>query len=91
MTEPNVTTVSINLSELSLEQLVQLSQGLGRKIDALRDQRAYLAGKIAERVAKGERTSTDPAVAGEAQTITAADVGVLDASAPGALIDVAAG
>jgi hypothetical protein len=91
MTDPNTTTVSINLSELSLEQLVQLSQGLGRKIDALRDQRAYLSIKIAERVAKGERTCTDPAIVGEVETITAADVGVLDASAPGADIDVSAG
>ena len=90
MTDPT-TTVSINLSELSLEQLVQLSQGLGRKIDALRDQRAHLAGNIAERVAKGERTATDPAVVGEVQTITAADVGVIDAIAAGVVIDVSAG
>ena len=57
---------------------------------ALRDQRAHLAGNIAERVAKGERTSTDPAVVGEVQTIAAADVGVLDATAPGTVIDVKA-
>lgn len=77
MTDPKSTAASINLSEMSLEQLVQLSQGLGRKIDALREQRAYLAGKIAERVAKGERTSAEP--------------GEIDATAPGAVIDVSAG
>jgi hypothetical protein len=76
MTDPNTTTTSIPLSELSLEQLVQLSQGLGRQIDALREQRAYLKAKIDERLANGERT--------------ASDVGVINASAPGAVIDVSA-
>ncbi len=77
MTDPNTTTTSIPLSELSLEQLVQLSQGLGRQIDALREQRAYLKAKIDERLAKGERT--------------ASDAGVINASAPGAVIDVTNG
>jgi hypothetical protein len=42
--------ISIPLDELTLEQLVQLSQGLGRDIDKLREQRAYLKGKIDERL-----------------------------------------
>lgn len=62
---------SIPLAELSLDQLVQISQGLGREIDKLREQRAYLNGKIAERLEKGERNA--PADG--------------DATAPGALIE----
>jgi hypothetical protein len=71
------TTVSIPLDDLSLEQLVQISQGLGREIDALREKRAYLKAKIEQRLARGERTSTDPA---QAQ----------DATAPGAVIEAQA-
>ena len=48
------TKVSIPLSELSLAQLVQLSQGIGRQIDELREKRAYLKAKIDERIAAGE-------------------------------------
>lgn len=66
-------TTSIPLADLSLEQLVQVSQGLGRQMDKLREQRAHLAAKIAERLASGERTSTDSG----------------DATAPGATIDIA--
>ena len=51
-------TQSIPLDKLSLEQLVLLQQGLGAQIDALRKDRAYLAKKIAARLAAGERTST---------------------------------
>lgn len=68
------TTTSIPVAELTLDQLVQLSHGLGRKADAIREQRAYLKTKIAERLAAGER---DGAGAG-------------DAAAPGAVIDVSA-
>lgn len=55
MTDPNSTTASINVADLSLDQLVQLSQGLGRQADAIREKRAYLSRKIAERLAAGER------------------------------------
>lgn len=55
MTEP--VTQSIAISDMTLEQLVQLSQGLGRQIDKLREQRAYLKAKIDERLAAGERES----------------------------------
>ncbi len=79
------TTFSIQLDELTLEQLVQLSQGIGREIDKLREQRAYLKAKIDARLAGGERTSTDP----QNQT-PPADVaeGRVDAVAPGAVIEV---
>jgi hypothetical protein len=71
------TTFSIQLDELTLEQLVQLSQGIGREIDKLREQRAYLKAKIDARLAGGERTSTDPTLA-------------QDATAPGAVIEASA-
>jgi DNA-binding GntR family transcriptional regulator len=58
MSEQN-TTVSIALDELTLEQLVQVSQGLGREIERLRAQRAHLKAKIDARLAAGERTSIE--------------------------------
>lgn len=61
---------SIQISELSLDQLVQLSQGIGRDIDKLREQRAYLKAKIDERLANGERNAPSG----------------VDATAPGAVI-----
>lgn len=49
------TTVSIQLDDMTLDQLIQLSQGLGRDADKIRDQRRYLNAKIAERLERGER------------------------------------
>ena len=74
---PGAQTISVHLDELSLDQLVQLSQGFGRQIDELREKRAYLKRKIDERLANGERDAPPPG----------------DAVAPGALIEagVAAG
>ena len=66
----NTTTQSIPLADLSLEQLVQLSQGIARDIDKLREQRLYLRRKIDERLAAGERTSTELA-AGDAEALGA--------------------
>lgn len=73
MSEQTITH-SIAVADLSLDQLVQLSQGLGREIDKLREQRQYLKAKIDERLARGERES-------------AADGG---AQAPGAFIEASA-
>jgi len=70
MTEQS-TTLSISLDDMTLDELVQLSQGLGHQADKIREQRRYLATKIAERVNRGERNK--PAAA--------------DAVAPGALIE----
>ncbi len=81
MTDQN--TVSIPLSELTLEQLVQLSQGIGHEIEKLRAKRAYLRGKINERLAVGERTSM------ELRDDVAESAGG-DAQAPGATITVSA-
>lgn len=74
------TTFSVNLADMSLEQLVQVSQGLGRQIDKLREQRAYLRAKIDARLAAGERTSVEAA---------RSDAGG-DATAPGAAIEAMA-
>lgn len=74
------TTFSIDLAELSLEQLVQVSQGMGREIERLRGQRAYLRNKIAQRLAAGERTSV----------VLAQKQAVGDAVAPGAAIEASA-
>lgn len=79
MTE-NTTTVSIPVGELTLEQLVRMSQKFARDIDSLRASRAYLRGKIDERLANGERTSME----------LREDLQPGDAVAPGAIIDVTA-
>lgn len=71
------TTVSINLADMSLEQLVQVSQGLGREIDKLREKRAYLKARIEQRLAQGERTSVE----------LAPQPAKGDAVAPGAVIE----
>lgn len=66
-------TTTQSVADLTLEQLVQLSQGLARDAEKIRDQRAYLKRKIDERLAAGERTSTEGG----------------DATAPGATLDIA--
>lgn len=71
----NVTTYSVAVDELSLEQLVQVSQGIGHQIERLREQRLYLRRKIDARLAAGERTST----AGDAEAPGA----VIEATAKG--------
>lgn len=72
MNKTEAVTHSVPLDELSLDQLVQLQQGLGHQIEALREQRAYLAQKVAARLAAGERNSAQG----------------VDGAAPGALIEV---
>jgi hypothetical protein len=73
----NATTHSVALDDLSLDQLVQISQGFGHQIERLREQRLYLRRKIDARLAAGERTNAPVDAAG-------------DATAPGAVIDAAA-
>lgn len=65
-------TMSIQLDDLTLEQLVSLSQRLGRDIDKLRADRAYLKVKIEQRLAFGERTSTEADGAAPGAVIEAA-------------------
>jgi hypothetical protein len=80
--QETVTTTSINVGDMSLEQLVQVSQGIGHKIEALREQRAYLRDKIDERLAAGERTSN------ELREDKEEGGGKNDAAAPGAVLQV---
>lgn len=72
-----MSTTSIPLDELSLAQLVQLNQGLGRQAEELRAQRIYLRRKINERLALGEREHAEVEE-------------TRDATAPGALVEVSA-
>lgn len=74
MTEQTVTH-SIPLADLSLDQLVEISQRLGAEIDKLREQRAYLKRKIDERLEAGERNAPPEG----------------DGVAPGANLDLASG
>ncbi len=77
MTE-QTTTVSIKLSDMTLDELVQVSQGLGHQIEKLREQRRYLNARIAQRLAAGERNG---------QAAPAPAEGAGDATAPGAVIE----
>lgn len=79
------TTFSFQIDDLTLEQLVQVSQGLGHQIDKLRQQRAYLKAKITQRLERGERSSIELC-----EAAAAADSQGLDATAPGALIEAQA-
>ena len=74
-------TLSIKVDDMSLDQLVLVSQGLGREIDKLKEKRAYLKRKIDERLARGERNGAPPDQAKE--------TGV-DAEAPGAILEAKA-
>lgn len=65
-------TTSVNLDDLSLRELIMVSQGFGHDIERLRAQRAFLKIKIDERIARGETEHGD-------------------ATAPGAVIDLAIG
>lgn len=78
-------TVSISLADMTLDELEQLSQGIARQAEELQRQRRYLAGKIAERLARGERTggALDTARAAAAAVAAAQRV---DGVAPGAEI-----
>lgn len=51
------TTYSFAVADLSLDELVALSQRLGAEADKIREQRAYLKRKIDERLANGERNA----------------------------------
>lgn len=74
------TTLSVKLDDMTLEQLVQVSQGIGHQIDKLKAQRAYLKAKIDQRLAAGERTSVE----------LAPKPAEGDAVAPGAVIEASA-
>lgn len=78
MTEQTI-AVSIALDDMTLDQLVQLQQGLGRQVDALREKRAYLKAKIDERLANGERNKPAAVEPGDA-VAPGADITVASAS-----------
>jgi hypothetical protein len=84
MSKSEPVKASMNLADMTLEQLVQLSQGLGHDLENLRAQRQYLRKHIDNRLAQGERTSIelrepdDGEVGGDAK----------DANAAGAVINV---
>jgi hypothetical protein len=69
----------MNLSDMTLEQLVQLSQGFGQEIERLRMQRQHLRKHIDQRLARGERTSVE--LGGNAE-----DASGVNGNAPGAEI-----
>jgi hypothetical protein len=72
--------VSLNLADMTLEQLVQLSQGFGQEIERLRMQRQHLNKHIAQRLDRGERTSVE--LGGSADGARS-----VDGEARGAVID----
>lgn len=53
-------TESIAVSDLTLAQLIQMSQGLGHQLEKIRQQRAYLKQHIDARLAAGESEHATP-------------------------------
>lgn len=89
-------TESIKIADMTLNELVMLSQGFGHQIERLREQRAYLKRKIDERLARGERNGSAERERAEAEAAanlgggTGEEKGSGDAVAPGALIEASA-
>lgn len=77
MTE--ATTVSLKISDMTVEELVQVSQGIGHQIEKLRSDRAYLKRAID---AKLQQQHSD-AIKAQVAALQAQ----LGAVAPGAVID----
>lgn len=96
-------TTSLKIDEMTLDQLVMLSQGFGHQIEQLRTKRAYLKAKIDERLALMERTGDENRDEGRkrlqlelarleiaaraAGRITRAPGEAADGTAPGAVIE----
>lgn len=76
------TTESYKISEMSLEQLVHVSQGLGRDIDKLREKRMVIRKLIEQKNAEGHNASIDAQI----KKLQAQRHG----TAPGAVIDATA-
>ena len=76
------TTHTIALDDMSTEELVQLSQGLGHKIEQIREQRLHIRQKIDARLAEKNRTDIEAQIA-ELQ-------GRLNGNAPGKVMTAAA-
>lgn len=80
MTEQN--TVSYKLSEMSVDDLVLVNQGLGHQIDKLRADRVYLGKLIAQKLKDARIAALKAQIADlEAQ---------VNAEAPGAVIEATA-
>ena len=79
-------TQSFKIDEMTLDQLVQLTQGFGHQIEQIREKRAYLRAKIAERIRLMERDGDTSREEG-AKRRQAAGAGAVDAAAPGAVIE----
>lgn len=77
--------MSISLNDLTLAQMIMVSQGLGHDIDRKRAERAHVAKKIAERIAAGESEHDSGA---PQQPIEEVAPSMGDAAAPGAMITV---
>lgn len=76
------TTLSMKLSEMSIDQLEQVSQALGRQRDSIRDQMLHVRKLIDARVAE----QNDAALRAQ----IAALQGQLSGTAPGAVIEASA-
>ena len=79
-------TESYKLSEMNVEQLTMLSQAVGRKIDALRDQRADLKKLIDAKLAK--RNDAIAQIAKLQASLSEEES--VDGTAPGAVIEASA-
>lgn len=90
------TVVSIDLDSIPVGYLILRAQAVGRQVDLLNEERTYLQGKIAERLARGEDEHAPlPNLDPLRQMVQVEKIGevvgnAIDAEAPGAVIDVLA-
>lgn len=87
------TTLSMKLSEMSVEQLTEISQALGRKIDELKTQRHHLRSLIDVRLREGRKAEIIRQMASlkaELDATAPTALGQVDVVAPGAVVEVKA-
>lgn len=88
------TTLSMKLSEMSLDQLVQVNQALGRRRDKIRDDMLHIRGLIDKKLTTQRADAINAQIARlEAERDgrpLPAEPGVVHATAPGAVIEVKA-
>ncbi len=80
-------TQSFKIDEMTLDELVQLSQGFGHQIEQIRQKRHYLKLKIDERLRMHER-SGDPSREEGIKRRAAAEASGQAAVAPGVVLEV---
>lgn len=95
--EVKIVTKTIAVADMTLDELVRLSQGFGHQVEQMRQKRIYINAKIAERLALMERTGDKSRDEGRlrmaghlAELAQAQAMAAVHGAAPGAVIEVKA-